>query len=233
MTSHGSQRGKGRKDSCVWLLGALLALNACDPVTIPERSTGEVYDFRLIAGSEALVMRWPNGSHVRVHVLPVGDSARDALLADAFAVGSAHWQQSSVFLNFRMYPTSSPEAADVLLTWSDATLPVNTAECVPAGQRAYTTFCLSVSGDRLEPFPLLNGKPSMVRFIVTVRSIAGNTRDQVYALVAHELGHVLGIAQHSTNTDDLMYSNPLHDSPSARDRATIQILYQTRPDIVP
>ena len=53
-------------------------------------------------------------------------------------------------------------------------------------------------------------------------------------LVMHELGHVLGLAQHSPNPGDLMTANPLdRNEPNARDRASVQLLYQLQADITP
>jgi len=44
---------------------------------------------------------------------------------------------------------------------------------------------------------------------------------------AHELGHALGIFQHSPDPGDLMYSDPVVTAPSARDRNTINRAYHT------
>ncbi|HEV2291159.1 MAG TPA: hypothetical protein VGR60_04920 [Gemmatimonadales bacterium] len=51
--------------------------------------------------------------------------------------------------------------------------------------------------------------------------------------VAHELGHSMGLFQHSDSLDDLMSSNPLVPTPTARDISTVLFLYHFRPDLVP
>lgn len=51
--------------------------------------------------------------------------------------------------------------------------------------------------------------------------------------VAHEMGHSLGLFQHSDSADDLMASNPLVPAPTARDISTVLFLYHFRPDLVP
>lgn len=51
--------------------------------------------------------------------------------------------------------------------------------------------------------------------------------------VAHELGHSLGLFQHSDSLDDLMSTNPLVPTPTARDISTVLFLYHFRPDLVP
>jgi predicted Zn-dependent protease len=73
-----------------------------------------------------------------------------------------------------------------------------------------------------------------VKFIVTIRSQATLDAESVKRLVAHELGHVLGIAQHSKRQTDLLYPGPITRSePSPADRATLQVLYHTRAYITP
>jgi predicted Zn-dependent protease len=41
----------------------------------------------------------------------------------------------------------------------------------------------------------------------------------------HELGHALGIFQHSANPDDIMFADPRVEVPSVRDRGTIEAAY--------
>src|SRR5688500_14124531 len=181
------------------LISALLILAACDPVTVPERSTGEVYDFRLVAGADSVVMRWPNGSRIRVFVQPT-DSARDSLLVDSVERGMVTWQIASLFGNYRLERASTPENADVLVGWSDTQLPVDVAQCAPAGARAFTPFCLTGSEKRLAPFPLRNGVESQVRYLITIRAGVTANAAAVQQLVAIELGHDIGCSQHSHNT---------------------------------
>jgi hypothetical protein len=46
-----------------------------------------------------------------------------------------------------------------------------------------------------------------------------------HMVVAHELGHVLGIWGHSDYQGDLMYPQPERDDPSPRDARTIRLIY--------
>ena len=74
----------------------------------------------------------------------------------------------------------------------------------------------------------------------------GSNTGQVRGLVAHELGHVLGIGRHPCDYDDAACANgfgaresvmyigaPQRDSPSRADRETLELLYHTRPHLVP
>ena len=217
-----------------FLLCALsaLAIAACDPVSVPERNGAEVFDFRLPMGHDSAVIRWPTSSRIAVYVTPAPEMARTKTLVDAFMRGASAWESASLYNEFRFAQAAMPQDADVVLTWSDVLPPVITANCQPGGGAAYTTFCLD--GSRLSVYPLANGQPSRVRYIVTVRSSEAGNATHVTTLVMHELGHVLGLAQHSPNSTDLMFANPIdRTAPTPRDRASLQLLYQLRADITP
>ena len=47
----------------------------------------------------------------------------------------------------------------------------------------------------------------------------------------HELGHALGIWQHSDSSSDLMFADPVVPEPSDRDLGTIQELYRQTPNV--
>jgi predicted Zn-dependent protease len=56
----------------------------------------------------------------------------------------------------------------------------------------------------------------------------------VQRLVAHELGHVLGIGRHSEDPRDLMWrTDPSRSTPGPRDAATVLVLYHTVAGLVP
>jgi predicted Zn-dependent protease len=83
-------------------------------------------------------------------------------------------------------------------------------------------------------FPLISGSSGRVKFVVTVRATAATDAVNVRQLVSHELGHAIGIVRHSPKQTDLMYGGTLNrDAPSPSDRATLQVLYHTAPDITP
>jgi predicted Zn-dependent protease len=216
----------------ILLTGAVLLIAACDPVTVPERNGTEVFDFRLPMGADSAVMRWPAASRIAVYVNPAPQAERTTLLAESFTHGATGWEAASLYATYRFALADSPQDADVILTWSDVPVPVVTADCQPSGGAAFTTFCLE--GNHLALYPFQNNQPSHVRFIVTVRASEAANRTRVMTLVMHELGHVLGLAQHSPNPGDLMTANPLdRNEPNARDRASVQLLYQLQPDITP
>src|SRR5690606_41904323 len=99
-----------------------------------------------------------------------------------------------------------------------------------------TTFCLAQSDStRLHVYPLLapnENAASSIRMVVTVLPTLSASYD-INALVAHELGHVLGLARHSPNSQDVMYPGPDRATPGPRDVAAVRTLYHTQAEITP
>ena len=213
------------------LAGALLA--ACDSPTIPERLLRDVYDFRLITPAPK-TMRWPIGSTVRVFVIGTSDATRTDWLKRAVDHGADVWNRVSLFEEVKLEQVTNIAQADVIVEYSLTTSPVDLTGCPPSGGLAFTTFCLTSTQDHVAVFPMRDGSPSTVRFVISVRDAAATDEATVRRLVTHELGHVLGLAQHSPKQTDLMYSGTLNrDDPSPADRATLQVLYHSAADITP
>ena len=214
---------------------ALMALvAACDSPSVPERLITEVYDYRLRAAG-LQVLRWPIGTTVRVYVAGDADPARTAALESALENGSNVWNAAALYGEVRLERTSNLQDADAVLLFSATLPPVETSHCPPGGGLAYTTLCLDPQDpSHLAIFPIRNGGGGKVKFLVTIRTVNPLDAEIVRRLTAHELGHVLGIAQHSSRPTDLMFPDNLtRAEPSPADRATLQVLYHTRPDITP
>lgn len=215
-------------------LAFALVAGACGDPFEPEVEVG--YGFAY-PGEADVVYRWPIGSTVRVHVAG-GDSARAELLTDALVAAAADWEAAVGEGRVRIQAVPRVEEADVVLRWSDVEPPVDVSGCPPrVTGRATTTFCWTVDRRGIRAFPLdpeAGTEASGVRMLVTVLAEEGRSAARVRQLVAHELGHVLGIGQHSPDPADLMWEGPLRAMrPSSADRATIQRLYETVPDVVP
>ena len=222
-----------------FLLAATLcgsaAVLGCESATVPAREADDIFEFRLPVANQRLVLRWPNGSRIRLFVQPGATDQLTDLLMSSVRAGAAEWEAATLFGDFSFSLVGTPEQADVVVSWSTSARPVEIANCIPVGGAAFTTFCLTAEGDRLEPFPLRNSMMvSYVRFLVTIREAEALNPARARTLVMHELGHVLGIAAHSPNAQDLMFADPaVRDTPNARDRATVQLLYQTGANITP
>ena len=215
------------------LLLSSLLLTACDLPLVPERTTADVYDFRLLT-PEPVVLRWPLGSTIRVMISTDLDAARNAALQAALENGIAVWNSAALYNEFKLEATTDLASADAVLLFASTPTPVDAGNCPPGGSAAYTTFCLDDSGEHLAFFPLPSGGETRVKFIVTLRNQNPLDSESVRRLVAHELGHVLGIGQHSNQPTDLMFGGVLtRAEPGPRDRGTLQVLYHTVPEITP
>ena len=211
------------------VLATLAALFACESATMPGHDASEIYSFA-IQGDPPLVYRWPLGAEVRVLVLG-GLGERAAVLSGAFTAGANAWNGVALWGEYRLVRADGLEDADVVVTWSDFDPPIDFAGCPRQGANAVTTFCME--GDGLQVFPALDGGVSRVTMVVTISASPG-AASRVRELVAHELGHVLGIGAHSPFAADLMWGSTLsRATPAPRDAATMRVLYHTRPDLVP
>lgn len=210
-----------------------LVAGACDSPTVVPRRFGDIYEFRLLT-PDAKVLRWPAGSTVRVYVHPDANATLTGYLERAVEHAAAVWNEAALYGEVKLERTTALTDADAVVQYSVSDSPVNSANCPPSGGLAYTTFCLTQDQDRLTTFPVRDISDSGVKFLLTVRTVSSPTEESVRRLVTHELGHVLGIAGHSPTPNDLMYSGVLQtDRPTVRDRATLQVLYHTLPDIMP
>lgn len=216
------------------VLGLLLAagMAACDAPTIAPRI--DLYDVTS-SGFADVIVHWPVSSTIRVHA--VDDDAASGLLPSSLARGATAWNAAVLFGEYRLVAVEEPGEADVVLAWSDATLPIDTSDCSPRlSGTAVTTFCLDDAGTGLMAYPLLPGVepgPGTVRMVVLISAGLRQDDIRVRRIVAHELGHVLGILTHSTESSDLMFSDPQTAVPARRDRSAVQVLYHTPADIVP
>jgi hypothetical protein len=216
----------------------LLAATACDAPTMPGHGLSDVYDFRLQTTPRS-VLRWPLGTTVRVYVAG-GTGERAALLEGSMDRAARVWNQHALYGEYRLARTNDITQADAVLRWSDDASPVDTQECEPVLGRAVTTFCLTdngpPAGTRLRTFPLLPPHAqatSRVRMLVTILGTQAQLPERLDGLVAHEMGHVLGIGQHSLDARDLMHAEPGRTDPSQRDAASVRVMYHTRADITP
>lgn len=209
-----------------WLPLALAgALAACDAPTVP--SEAPAYDPRLALGQGIdVIYHWPLGHTIKVYVSTKGAPAERDL---RFAVerGAGAWKRAIRYREFDIALVSDPAQADVTVHFdTDSVVSVTSCAPPPTGAGGVTSACPDESGTTLQAIPLVGGGASNVKFDILISTNPARIPNTgvFYAIVAHELGHILGIGRHSSDPDDLMFGAPQVDVPSAADAQTLRYL---------
>lgn len=194
----------------------IVLLSACGEPTIPVRTKAYDFDF----GGD--VFHWPpNRLPVRFYAVAAGNLP--FLVQRAIGV----WEEQFLYDEFRGVLTDDSTRADVIVRWSGAVppdVPPDTGPPVFACD-GLTSFWVDTLGRALDSMRVELG----VRTGFTAAQVAACTR----RLAIHELGHALGLFQHSPSPADIMAPNPTVSLPSADDRRTAEVLYHTAPTLAP
>lgn len=209
-----SRRATGLALAAV-LVGVSGFAAACADISAPTRSAA--YEWRLFVGGEPITFHWPESR------LPVLIWAEDEFDMPALvAAGAEQWHDAFLYNEFRYALTDDSTEADVIVR----------ASAPPAGLRLIrlgsmlAPECQGATDLDIPPEnPTVLNLP--IRAYVYPR-LAPDTPgfDACMALTTtHELGHALGIFQHSPDPADIMFSNPVVAVPSQADRATAEVVY--------
>jgi len=197
-------------------LPVLLVALGCSEILTPSRTPRYLSD---LAGE---VFRWPSD---RLPVRYFADTR--GMMPELVRTSLEVWEAQFLYGEFKGATVTDSTAADVIVIWQDSippNVPSDTAGALGACD-GVTSFVIDSTGAMTEP----------IRVQLRVR--LGYTEPQVAAcmrrVAAHELGHTLGILTHSPATTDLMYGTPATDTPTNRDRNTVQVLYHTTSTITP
>lgn len=211
---------------------AALLVAACDAPTVPAE--GPAYDPIAITG---VIYHWPLGRTIAVYVDET-QSPAGADLPGVVAEAARLWEDGLYYREFAIALVSNPSAADIVLHFRAAPRIVGTADCAPSDIGAgYTFFCPAPGeggeelGDSVLTLPLLSGAPSRVKMDIYVDGARATTRAQLLSVVAHELGHALGIGSHSDESADLMFTAPTAPRPTARDARTLRYVLHQRAEL--
>jgi hypothetical protein len=199
-----------------WTLLALVA--SCGDSSAPLRA--DAYEWRLFvpAGGTAidtLAFAWPAAS------LAVKIWAEDTLdLPTHAANGITTWQDQFLYGEFRGQMVSDSNDADIIIV----------AGQLPATARALRSMARECEGGTdvpLDPATMILTPPYHIYIDPRLEGDIPALDSCLNFTTAHELGHALGIFQHSPDPDDLMYSAPVVTAPSVRDRNTVNRAYHT------
>lgn len=205
------------------LLAAGTAL-ACGDIAEPLRD--DLYEWRIIVGSgetaDTVHFHWArNELPVRVWVEDVGELP--AWMQRAIDT----WESVYLYREFQAQLVSDSSTADVIVlgTPAPAKVRLGVTRLHAMAPECFGATDLDVSDD------LTQLRLPVRIFISPVEGdIAGLDRCLGLTTI-HELGHALGIFQHSPNPEDIMFADPVVEAPSDRDRGTIEAVYHYPPTL--
>lgn len=179
------------------------------------------------------VYHWAPGKEIAVYV-DRRDEPDGVDLAAAVEAGIAAWEAVGLLGEVKMKIVGNVRDADVIVHHAQANMlvTVDPEQCPPpadlGGGRTY--FCILVdAGDTTTTvLPLNDGSGGHVKMDVRISVGAISDLQFFNAVVAHELGHVLGIGAHSSSTSDLMNGTPRVFVPSAEDAAALRYVLSRR-----
>ena len=211
-----------------WVATALvLAGAACSDIATPIRN--DFYEWRLVvpapsgSGNDSLSFHWPKER------LPVRIWVEDAAsLPVNVPAAIAVWRHAFLYNEFDATIVGDSATADVIVRAGSA----------PGVQfsrtRLHSALALECAGATdLDISDDHSELQLPVRVFIDPRSEpnAPNLPACLALTTTHELGHALGIWEHSPTATDLMFADPMVDGPSDRDLATAEQIYHAPPNV--
>ena len=203
-------------------IGAALGASACGDIGAPVRT--ELYDWRLEApavpgpGLDTLSFHWARED------LPVRVWVEDAFgLPDHMARAIDVWRNAFLYGEFDATLVSDSASADVIVrggTPEDKLRRLRLHSALRPECAGVTDLDIDVASHELR-LP--------IHVFVDPRSLPDDPGiEPCLALTSiHELGHAMGIFNHSDRPADIMYLDPEVDLPSNRDITTAEAAYHT------
>jgi predicted Zn-dependent protease len=212
-----------RWTTAVLVLGAA----ACGDIANPLRS--DFYEWRDIlpasdgSGLDSLSFHWPADR------LPVRIWVEDnANLRENMPRAIEAWRAAFLYREFDATVVSDSGAADVIVRGTSTSAPTAATLRSALAPQCQGSTDRDISDDHTQL-----RLPVRVSIVPLATPEDPNLAGCLALTTTHELGHVLGIWQHSSNPADLMYFFPVATSPSDRDLATAEILYHVPANVEP
>ncbi|MGE0353165.1 MAG: matrixin family metalloprotease [Gemmatimonadales bacterium] len=214
-----------------YLIAAALALGlgvACSEIVSPARTN--VYEWRLFvpydsAGPrlDSLTFHWPRSS------LPVRYWVEDSLEAPAHVRAAIQsWKNAFLYDEFDGVVVSDSMTADVIVR-------VQQPPLIPvlSGIRLHSLLPECEGATDVDTVTTRFEFRLPVRIYLNPRFLTAALQTCLEVTATHEVGHSLGLFDHTLDTLDIMYSNPRAMHLSDRDIETIEAVYHLKSDMVP
>jgi hypothetical protein len=210
--------------SPLWLVVGPFLLS-CTDVSAPSRDNA--YEWRrLVAtgtGVDTLSFHWPGSS------LPVRIWVEDSLnLRGHVEHAIGQWEAAFLYGEFSAVAVADSSTADVIVRTGLAPgggFSVTRLESLFAPEcQGATDIELAASGQQII-------RPFRVFVDPRLPSTTPGVDPCMALTTTHELGHALGIFNHSPNPADIMYVDPQVSALSSRDRSTGEVVYHTEPTL--
>ena len=193
---------------------ALLAVAAlsCSEATSPNRAPN--YDWRWFLGSDTLSFHWPAST------LPVKIWVEDSLDMPArMQEAISAWKTVFLYGEYDAVLVSDSSSADVVVR---VTTPP--PKGVATVGRLHTLFPGCEGATDIDTVSTRYELQLPVRMYITPRYDPAELEECFRITARHELGHSLGLFQHTSDSRDIMYGQPEAQTFSLRDINTAQLL---------
>ena len=212
------------------VLAAVLLLVACGEVSAPNRPVP--YESRLFVSFDdngtpaidSLRFHWPASS------LPVSYWVEDSLNAPGHVTDAiAAWKEAFLYREWDARVVSDSNAADVI---------VRVMQAPPKpGPAQFRFFSLRPECEGVTDIDTVSTRRELrlpLRIYLNPRLPGDDQMGLCMGLTAiHEMGHTMGLFQHTTDPADIMFTDPVATELSDRDVSTIEALYHRESDMVP
>lgn len=203
------------------LLG--IAVLSCSEATAPSRAPS--YEWRLFVENDTLSFHWP------ANTLPVKIWVEDSLEMPArVAEAIATWKNVFLYGEYDAVLVSDSATADIVVRVSSAP-----PQAIATVGRLNTLFPGCEGATDIDTVTTRFELQLPVRMYLSPRFDPGQTDlTECFRITArHELGHSLGLFQHTSDPRDIMFSQPEATTLSVRDINTAQLLSHWPSNMVP